>query len=366
MTKKLERILVISTMYPSKANSTFGIFVKNQVEELKARGIQVDVAAIKDPRMGKLIVLKKYLLWTIRIIYILVTRGRKYDIVHAHYVFPSGWLALLFQKTFGVRTIVTAHGGDLDKMSKIGPFFFKKTKQVLHEADHVISVGEKLKSDMMTVFNVEEEKIALLNMGVNRQIFAPMDQEKAKQSLGIAPSSITILFVGNIIAAKGVTELVDAYSDLKEEHPNMGLHLIGAHKEPAYVRWLKDKISNENIHDIKIHPPKSQTDIARWQAATDVFVIPSHMEGFGLVALEAMSCHTPVVASNVGGLRYLLDENAGVLVEPKNKQSLSNGIKSILTNDNFHKELIANGEEKAQKYDQERLIEQLIVLYHQE
>ncbi|SEP74930.1 Glycosyltransferase involved in cell wall bisynthesis [Virgibacillus subterraneus] len=366
MTKKLERILVISTMYPSKANPTFGIFVKNQVEELKKRGIQVDVAAIKDPRMGKLFVLKKYLLWIIRIIYILLTRGRSYDIIHAHYVFPSGWLALLFQKTFGTRVIVTAHGGDLDKMSRIGSFFFRQTEQVLHEADHVIAVGEKLKTDMVTAFKVKEEKITLLNMGVNRQVFTPMDQEQAKHLLDIAPSSKTILFVGNIIAAKGMTELVEAYSDLKDEYPNLELHLIGAQKEPPYVRWLKGKISNENTQDIKIHPPMKQRDIARWQAAADVFVIPSHMEGFGLVALEAMSCHTPVVGTNVGGLRYLLANNAGVLVEPKNKESLRIGIKSILKNDNFHKELIANGEEKAQKYDQEKQIEQLLELYHQE
>ncbi|MFD1037143.1 glycosyltransferase [Virgibacillus byunsanensis] len=362
----MEKILVISTMYPSETNPTFGIFVKNQVKELKNRGLSVDVAAVNDPRAGKLVVLKKYLIWILQVIYILLTRGWKYDVVHAHYVYPSGQLALLFKTLFRTRIIVTAHGGDLDKMAKKGQFFFKRTKQVLHEADHVIAVGEKLKIDMVTAFEVSEDKISVLNMGVNRKIFTPISQEIAKRTLEIPPPSIMILFVGNIIKAKGIEELTAAYRHLKENYRNLELHLIGAQKEPAFVKRLQDKITTNSIKDVTIHPAMEQRDIAIWIAAADVFVIPSYMEGFGLVALEAMSCHTPVVGSDVGGLHYLLQDQAGVLVKPKNKTSLSNGIESILKNDNLRNELIANGEEKAQLYDQEKLIGQLIKIYHQE
>ncbi|WP_246202493.1 glycosyltransferase [Virgibacillus doumboii] len=351
--------MVISTMYPNKTNPTFGIFVKNQVEELIKRGFQVDVAAIKDPRMGTLFVVKKYFLWMIHIILILLTKGKKYDIVHAHYVFPSGWLALLFKKRFRTRVIATAHGGDLDKMAKKGPFFFKRTKQILHEADHVIAVGEELKHDMVTMFGVGKKKITVLNMGVNRKIFVPMDRADARNAINISQNSIIILFVGNIIKAKGITELVAAYSGLKENHPNIELHLIGPQKEPAFVQELKSK-----YNDFNIHPPMNQKEVAKWMAAADVFVIPSHIEGFGLVALEAMSCHTSVVGSNVGGLHYLLSDGAGVLIEPKNKKSLSKGIESVINNDSLSNELIINGEVKAQRYDQERLIGQLIKLYH--
>lgn len=362
----MERILVISTMYPNKANPAFGIFVKNQVSELKKQGFQVDVAAVKDPRMGKFFVVKKYFTWIFKIICILLIKGRKYDIIHAHYVFPGGWMALLFKKVFQTRVIVTAHGGDLDKMPKKGPFFFRRTQQVLHQVDHIIAVGKKLKKDMMATFSVREDKITVLNMGVNRNIFTPMNQDEAKNVLDISSTSRMILYVGNIIEAKGVAELVGAYNDLKESYPSLKLHLIGPQKEPAYVKLLQDKIANVNGQDITIHPPMKQKEIAGWLAAADVFVIPSHMEGFGLVALEAMSCHTPVVGSDVGGLHYLLNNNAGVLVEPKDRKALSDGIESVINNDDFRNELIVNGEIKAQKYDQDRLIERLIELYQQE
>lgn len=357
----MEKILVISTMYPNNKNQTFGIFVKNQVEELRKRGFQVDVAAISDPRTGRRFIVKKYFRWIVQIISILLKKGREYDVIHAHYVFPSGWLALFFKKRFNTRVIVTAHGGDLDKMAKKSAFFFKRTKLVLHEADHVIAVGEELKHDMVSMFGVGNRGITVLNMGVDRNVFLPMNKVNARNAVKIPQTSTMVLFVGNIIKAKGITELASVYNNLKEKHDNLELHLIGAQKELTFVQWLEN-----NYADITIHPPMNQEKIAKWMAAADVFVIPSYMEGFGLVALEAMSCHTPVVGSNVGGLKYLLNEGAGVLVKPKNKKSLSDGIESVLNNDSLSNELVKNGEEKAQMFDQERLIGQLIKLYQRE
>lgn len=358
---KVEKILVISTMYPSKSHPSFGIFVENQVKTLRERGFHIDVAAIRNPRIDKPAVVMKYAFLIVRVLLVLLFKGRQYDVIHAHYVYPSGKLALLFKKLFRVRVIVTAHGGDLDKMAKKGAFFFSQTKQVLYKVDHIIAVGEKLKQDMISTFNVSGEKITVLNMGVNRQIFKPMDQDHARNLIGLSPSAAVILFVGNIIEAKGIGELISAFHDLKNNNASLELHLIGAQKEPAFANRLIDK--NESIQDIHIHSPMQQHDIAIWMAAADVFVIPSYMEGFGLVALEAMACHTPVVGSNVGGLSYLLSGNAGVLIEPKNKLSLRRGIEQVLKDEGLNKELIANGEEKAKKYDQEKLIGQLIEQY---
>ena len=75
--------------------------------------------------------------------------------IHAHYVFPSGYLALLFKRLFGTRVIVTAHGGDIDKMAKKSEKLFQLTKVILHEADHVIAVGEELHQQLMTDFSID-------------------------------------------------------------------------------------------------------------------------------------------------------------------------------------------------------------------
>src|SRR5699024_5579626 len=145
----MQRILIVSNMYPGKRSQTYGNFVRNQVEQLREKGLIVDVAAITDPRKGKFHTIKKYSLWFLKIFFILIFKGRKYDLVHAHYIFPSGWLALLFKRLFNTKVFVTSHGGDIDQMPKKGQYIYRQTKNILRKADHVIAVGEQLKKDMV-------------------------------------------------------------------------------------------------------------------------------------------------------------------------------------------------------------------------
>ncbi|SDK14354.1 glycosyltransferase [Sediminibacillus albus] len=364
LAKPLNRILVLSTMYPGKNSPTFGIFVRNQVEALRERGFSIDVSAITEPRMTKQHVLKKYAAWLSRILYIYTTKGKSYQLVHAHYIFPSGFFGLWFKRLFGTKLIVTCHGGDLDKMAKKGRFFFNQTKRVLQEADHVIAVGEALKREILETYQVNKTKVAVLNMGVDRHVFCPIAKPAAKREIGLSSSSIPILFTGNIIEAKGLIELLDAYREIKQTFDQAELHLIGAAKQPLFLERIRMKIETENIKDVTIHGAKSQKEIARWMSAAEVFVIPSHMEGFGLVALEAMSCHTPVVGSNVGGLAHLLGDGAGVLVEPQDSASLQAGLERIIRDKRLCSQLIDQGEKKAQDNDQEKLLDQLISIYH--
>ncbi len=143
-----KKILVITNMYPSKEHNSFGIFVRNQVDAIKRRNVHVDVLAITNPKSGKVNVLTKYIIWFLKTLWTLFTKGRKYHVIHAHYVFPSGFLGLIFKKLFKTRLIVTAHGGDIDKMAKKSKRLFQITKTILHEADHVIAVGDELYNEI--------------------------------------------------------------------------------------------------------------------------------------------------------------------------------------------------------------------------
>jgi glycosyltransferase involved in cell wall biosynthesis len=95
----------------------------------------------------------------------------------------------------------------------------------------------------------------------------------------------------------------------------------------------------------------------------DIFVLPSHIEGFGLVALEAMSCGIPVVGTNVGGLKYLLKDDSGIIVEAHNSNSLYSGIKQIVENDQLKENIINNGLRRARENDQENIIHELAGIY---
>ncbi|WP_284138993.1 glycosyltransferase [Virgibacillus sp. LDC-1] len=361
MTKRKERILIISTMYPSSKHPVFGVFVENQVRALKEKGMLVDVIAVQNPSSNKKAVLQKYMMWIMRTGWTLVTKGKKYTIIHAHYIFPSGLCALIFKKLFHARMIVTAHGGDMDKMARKNRFFQKATKCILQEADHIIAVGHQLKNDMVLHYGIQEQKIDVLPMGVDRSRFHPMNKKTARNLIGCNEQVSIILYVGNIIQAKGLEELVAAYQKYKETNPTAQLHIIGAEKEPLFAKNLKRKTQTEE--GIFFHGPMQQSQLPIWISAANVLVIPSYMEGFGLVALEAMSCHTPVVGTTVGGLRYLLADGAGILVPPKDSDALEAALQAVLSSTSLQRSLIQNGEEKARAYDQDQIIERLIEIY---
>ncbi|CQR46191.1 Putative teichuronic acid biosynthesis glycosyltransferase TuaC [Paraliobacillus sp. PM-2] len=358
-----QNILVISTMYPTKQHTSFGIFVKNQVEQLRNQGFFVDVLAIKEPKMGKTKVIKKYSKWLMKAILVCLKKRNKYSVIHAHYVFPSGWIGLWFKRWFKAKLIVTAHGGDIDKMAHLHPWIFKQTKRILQQADEVIVVGEGLKQSILNQFDIPKRNIHVMNMGVNRSIFRPMPQQEAKTTLQLDREQKIILYVGNLIEAKGMIELVQAYDQLKTSDPNLALHLIGAKKDPSFYKKLTHRIDQQKIKHVTFHSAMSQKEIATWMAAADVFVLPSHMEGFGLAALEAMACHTPVVGTSVGGLRVLLDGGAGLAVSPKQKDQLAQGLKQALYNQSLRQKMIYHGDKKAQQNNQERLIQSLITIY---
>ncbi|MDC3416113.1 polysaccharide pyruvyl transferase family protein [Aquibacillus salsiterrae] len=359
--KNNPNVLVLSNMYPSKYSKTFGIFVKNQVELLQEKGVTVDVSAISDPRKGKIRVISKYLSFFVKNIGTLLFKGGKYDAVHVHYIFPTGLIGLLYKRLFNTRLIVTSHGGDIDQMIRKSSRARRYTDQILQQSDHVIAVGDKLKQDIHENFSVELDKISVINMGVNRDVFHPIDQQTVRRQLGIAPEEKLLLFVGNLIEAKGLMDLVDAFKLVKQYEQKAALHLIGEPKNAAFFKKLKETIADER--DITIHDALPQQEIAQWMSAADIFVLPSHIEGFGLVALEAMACEIPVVGTNIGGLTYLLDEGRGLKAEVKNPEGLAKQIITLLGDPELKKQIIKRALRKVEEYDQQKLVDDVIKLY---
>ena len=345
-------------MYPSEKHPSFGIFIKNQVKQLEKEGYDIDLLVIKDPRMGKINVFKKYSAWFIKWLYYFMFRGRRYDVIHAHYVFPSGLLAMLFQKLYNIPFVVTAHGGDIDKMAQKNSLIHSYTRKILHAANYVITVGELLREKVMNDFQVPGSKIKVMSMGVNRHIFYPQSQKRCRETIGLPEDKKILLFVGNVIEQKGVNELLQAYEAL--ERQDTELHLVGAIKHPAFLKSIEPIIQRNSIY---IHPPATQKEVACWMNAADILVIPSHIEGFGLVALEAMACQTPVIGTRVGGLQYLLGKDAGVLVEPRNVPQLKQKIAELLSNKELQQKSVLNGEKKVEENDQNKLIQHLISIY---
>ncbi|WP_205600792.1 polysaccharide pyruvyl transferase family protein [Gracilibacillus sp. YIM 98692] len=358
--KKPTKLLVLSNMYPSKHSKTYGIFVKNQVEQLKEQGIEADVIAIRDPRKGKLRLLKKYGAFFGRNLWQFIWKGWRYDAIHVHYIFPTGLVGLWYKYLYRKKLVVTSHGGDIDQMIKKNNRVRQLSEHILQKADDVIVVGEGLQQDIADHFRIGSDKVSVINMGVDRSVFRPIEKAEARQLVGIPQDQKVVLFIGNLIYAKGLDELAEATIRLNEKDSKVVTHLIGEPKDPAYFESFQERFTHDSL---VIHGSKSQDELALWLSAADVFVLPSHIEGFGLVALEAMACRTPVIGSDVGGLSYLLADDTGMKVEPKNTDDLAEKIDKMLEQPDLRKQYIENGWQKAKRYDQERLVKSVIRLY---
>lgn len=315
----MKKVFVISNMYPSKEHLAYGIFVKNQVEQLEQEGIDTVLAVNTNPATGKKNVILKYLKWAQQFMRVFRANKRNISLTHSHYVFPSGIFSYYLKKRHNIPYIVTAHGGDINKMAKKGGQIREFTEKILQSADHVIAVGEELAATIETTFHVENDKISVMSMGIDRTVFNKAEDKKQHaKELGMDPDKTNFLFVGNIIREKGVTELVRAFNKVTESLPQKAaLYCVGSTKDSNFTSKVKELArDNTSIHFIE---PLPQQELARYFQAANVFVLPSYIEGLGLVALEAMSCGTPVIASDVGGLHYMLADGAGILVPPKDE-----------------------------------------------
>ncbi|KXH84106.1 glycosyltransferase [Sporosarcina sp. HYO08] len=358
----MKKIVVFSNMYPSKEHPTYGIFVKNQVNLLQNSGLSVDIQVIDNPGRGKAATLQKYIGWLFKSLLYLLKNGKGLSLSHAHYAFPTGLISLIGKKLMDIPYVVTVHGGDIDKMAAKNNFIANLTKSILQQADAVIVVGEKLKEDVIQRFGVIERRVHVMSMGVNTAIFRPIPKIEARNELAIPQNQQVILYVGNVIKAKGLLELIAAFEMLKKDDSARSLYIIGSQKDQAFVAELRKLINEKNLPDIHFQEPLGQANLARWMAASEVLVLPSHHEGFGLVALEAMASGTTVVGTNVGGLSYLLNDGAGVLVEPKNAPALAKGIQAVLDAvPNLIDEPLVK--ERVNHHSYESILQQLLLIY---
>lgn len=325
-------ILFITNMFPSKDHPQFGIFVENQVKALTNQGQKVLVLGINQPSSSKKKVINKYFQWGYRWgRMVLSSLKPKVDIVHAHYTFPSGMLALMFKKLTKTPYVVTCHGGDINKMAEKNKYLKRITSIILKKADHVIVVGPELREKVQNEYEIPSHKINQISMGVNKAMFHPVPKEEALRVTQLNSDEKNILFVGNLVEEKGIEDLLKAWKTIVAKENNIKLHVVGSAKSEAYKSKITDLIHTENMEaSVSFHGARPQPELKNWFSSADMLVVPSRNEGFGLVALEAMACKTPVVTTDAGGLKYITAEGRGLMANAGNPGSLSEKISAML------------------------------------
>jgi glycosyltransferase involved in cell wall biosynthesis len=250
------------------------------------------------------------------------------DIVHVQHIWILAYLAL----KHGVPCVITAHGTDLMGYEK-WPQFHYYAHNAVEDCGRVISISKDSYRSTIELFPQVKDKILLLRNGYNDDIFYPVDVDRevllAKHGLAYRGERI-VLFAGKMTAFKGVDILLSAVQRYERSCPGGFITVIaGTGEEDGKLRRLSKELGLESAHFIG---HKSQIELRELYSAADVFAMPSRSEAFGLVALEAMACGLPVVASNVGGLPDFISSEVGTLTPPCDPDALSTAIQSEIRN----------------------------------
>ncbi|MBI5787877.1 MAG: glycosyltransferase [Candidatus Schekmanbacteria bacterium] len=327
------KILVISNMYPSENHPSFGVFIKNHIKIFNKENIEYRLIANQIKKGELFLTSLKYFTLIVRTLIISFTA--KFDIVHAHFIFPTGIIALIPSYLRRKKLIITAHGGDVNEMPYRNNLLWRLTKFTLNNADKIICVSNDLKEKLNAEFKIPFDKIAVINMGVDTKLFVPNSQSKARIQLGLAKDIKVILYVGNLIKSKGVEYLLKALSLFKNEKTIC--YIIGSGTEENNLKELCNKLNIEN--HVEFIGAKPNSDIPMWLSAADILVLPSFSEGVPVVLLEALASGIPCVTSAVGGIPEIIkDGHNGYLINPECPQEIADKINLLLSDkDNYQR-----------------------------
>ena len=274
-----------------------------------------------------------------------IMRTENYDVIHSHY-WLSGKVAMPAAKELEIPLVHTMHtmarvknlnlaeGESPEPMIRV-----QGETQVVAAASALIANTDAEAASLVSLYDACPDTVHVVTPGVDLLTFTPgQSRSAARESLGLLPDSLIVSFVGRIQPHKGPEVLIRATSELVKHSPQLRTRLIvniiggasGANTEE--VDRLKDCTQWLGIDDVvRFAPPVSRADLPQWYRASDLVVVPSYSESFGLVALEAQACGTPVVATAVGGLRTAVaDGISGVLVDGHDPKAWSSVIARLL------------------------------------
>jgi D-inositol-3-phosphate glycosyltransferase len=297
-----------------------------------------------------------------------------YDVVHSHY-WLSGQVGWLARDRWSVPLIHTAHtlakvknealaAGDPPepRARVIGE------EQVVAEADRLIANTDEEARQLVRLYGADPARTLVVPPGVDLDRFAPGDRRAARRAIGIDDDAVVLLFVGRIQPLKAPDVLLHAAAQLLADDPalrdRLEVHVVGAPSGSglAAPHQLEQLATTLGIAErVRFHPPQPPERLADHYRAADVTVVPSHNESFGLVALEAQACGTPVVAAAVGGLRTAVRGGvSGVLVDGHDPRDYATAVRAVLA----RRELLSAGARRhAGLFSWDRTADALVAAY---
>jgi D-inositol-3-phosphate glycosyltransferase len=268
----------------------------------------------------------------------------RYDLLHAHY-WLSGQVAAVAAERWGVPLVQSMHtlgkvknlalasGDSAEPQARI-----RGEGEVVSAADRMVANTAEEARQLIELYGAEPWRVKTVNPGVDLSVFRPGPVGEIRRKLGLPADAAVLVFAGRIQPLKGPDIVLHAAAELLRARPEFSRRLVvvfvggpsgsevGA---PGRLEGLAAELGISSC--VRLEPPCPQRELADWYRAASVVLVPSHSESFGLVALEAQACGTPVVAAAVGGLRICVrDGLSGVLVDGHDPVSYARVLESLL------------------------------------
>lgn len=304
-----------------------------------------------------------------------------YSLIHSHY-WLSGWVARQLQQrwrapfahmfhTLGhMKNAVAASPTEMEPDLRI-----RVEEQVMQWADCLVAASPLEKAQMAWLYGADPAKIRVIPAGVDTERFHPIPAEIAKARIGVPQERKLILYVGRIEPLKGIETLFRAIAILAKETPclcdNICVSIIGGEgegteatrsAEEQRLRELREQLELRDL--VTFLGSKDQDALPYYYSAAYVVVVPSYYESFGMVAVEAMACGIPVIASRAGGLMYTIQDGlTGLLFPSSSPNALAEKLCALLDEPELRNKMGENARRWAQRFAWPNIADQIVALY---
>jgi D-inositol-3-phosphate glycosyltransferase len=308
------------------------------------------------------------------------SEGRGYDVIYSHY-WLSGWVAHELRATWGVPVVQMFHtlGRMKNRIAQI-PDQQETDLRIATEADimswvdRLIAATPAERSQMLWLYRADRRKIEVVPPGVDLKRFHPISKAEAQAWVGVPARHRMLLFVGRIEPLKGIDNILQAVALLRDESPGLlddvcmcvigGEIVDGEPRDPEIERLmaLRDRLGlGERVTFLGA---RDQDVLQYYYGAAEALIMPSDYESFGMVALEAMACGTPVIASEVGGLAFLIEDGVnGFSVPTREPAALADRMRTVLTDTAQQARISSAARETAAQYGWPLIADRLLNVF---
>jgi D-inositol-3-phosphate glycosyltransferase len=292
-----------------------------------------------------------------------------YDLIHSHY-WLSGRVGQVARRAWGTPHITTFHTLAAAKQLAVGAGSDPEVRMAVERdlvaaVDRVLVSSEPEKENLVRLYDAEPDRVATVPCGVDLEVFRPRDKGAARLRIGVGADDSLVLYVGRFAPEKGLDRLLQAVARLKHI-PRLQLLVVGGDGEhnPARRRMADLSLACGIADRVAFIGRVEQEELPWYYSAADLLALPSSYESFGMVALEALACGTPVAATRVGATERLLrDPRNGRLAPDFRPASLAVAVEHLLGNRAAAAQSAAAVRRSVARYDWSRVSAEVLAIY---